>query len=321
MASKRYEALRVDKLPDMHNNDLLRACRDDSYLLGELLQENKDYIFSVLIKYKGNIRAFLEKFNLEEEELLQVATIGVLTALRDFDFERGIKFTTFVVRPILWELNQFIYSDNQTVRLSRGAVELIKRIKEVEDVLGYLPDEDILAEQLKVSKERILETIRFTQDMANIDDIQTHACLVDEECSMEDEALNRVYVQQLIEGGELSDMEMDVVTMIMTEGLNNSQIADRLGVYPMTINRTINRIRDKMENTHSDDRKQSKYESEIELLVEEMRDELDGEHISVKEMTDLLDVCGYDISEYTPRILYYIRQKAIQKLEGGTDNE
>src|SRR6185312_6357820 len=106
--------------------------------------------------------------------------------------------------------------------------------------------------------------------------------------------------------------ETDVARLIM-EGDNNSQIAEKLGVYPMTINRAIERIRSKVVNDY-DDKRVSKYEDEIELIVEEM-EEL-GCILQIDVIKDLLDVCGYDISIYSPRILYYIRQKALKRFEG-----
>lgn len=312
MVSLKYKNLRKDGIKDMHNNDLLKACKNDNELLGEFLLENRDFIFSIIMKYKGNISELKHKFNVDEDELLQLAYIGVISALEDFDFNRGTRFTTFVVRPILWELNQFLYSDSQLIRLSRSAVDLIKKIKEVETRLGYLPTEDELENILKISKERILDTIRFTQEIKSIE-ASEGLVLQNADYNAEDEAINKVYVQQLLKESSLTDFERDVIRLIMDEDLNNSQIAARLDVYPMTISRAIARIKQKLENTHSDHRKTSKYVNEISILTEEMKET--GKVISIKDMKELLGVCGYEVSQYTPRVLYYIRQKSLQKVQ------
>lgn len=311
MAAERYLLLRQPGIRDMHNLELLRACKEDNLLLEEFLKKNKDFIFSIIIKYKGNVEELKQKFKVDEEEILQHAFIGVITALRDFDFDRGVKFTTYVVRPILWEINQLLYNDSRLVRLSRGAIELIKRMKEVEDTLGYAPTEEELSQILKVPVDRIREIIRFTKELEHIDGMENFE-IQDVDKDSEDAVVNRIYVEQLLEQSTLSEFETNIVELIM-EGLNNSQISERLNVYPMTINRAITRIRNKIQNSDLDDKRTSKYEKEIDLIADEIS-EL-NKVIQIDIMQDLLEVCGYDASDYTPRILYYIRQKAISRAD------
>lgn len=310
MASLRYLELRKEGVQDLHNDELLKACKEDENLLAEFLQENKDFIFSIIAHYKGNIESLKERFNVSEEELLQHAYIGIITALNEFDFDRGIKFTTFAYRPILWEVNQFLYNDSKLVRLSRSAVDLVKRMEKIENELGYFPPPEEMSKLLDVPVERIDEVLRFATDLTYIDALDyfeptnlTH--------SHENNTTNKVYVESLLEGSGLDDFELKVADYIM-DGLNNSQIAEKLGVYPMTINRAIERIKSKMENDF-DDKRVSKYEDEIELIAEEM-EEL-GTVMSIEDMEDLFEVCGYDTSIYTPRILYYIRQKALKRVD------
>ena len=172
MPSSKYEQLRKDGVPDLHNNELLKACREDSELLAELLQENKDFIFSIITYYKGNIETIKDKFNVTEEELLQHAYIGVLTALKEFDFDKGVRFTTYMYRPILWEINRLLYSDSKLVRLSRSAIALIKQMEKIENKLGYFPRPEELAEMLDVPVERIEEVLRFATDLIYIDSLE-----------------------------------------------------------------------------------------------------------------------------------------------------
>jgi RNA polymerase sigma factor (sigma-70 family) len=311
LSRERYLLLRQPGVKDMHNTELLMACKADNLFMEEFLKLNKDFIFSIIIKYKGNVEELKHKFRVSEEEVLQHAFIGVISALRDFDFERGVKFTTYVVRPILWEINQLLYNDSRLVRLSRGAIEIIKRMKEVEDTLGYAPTEEELAQILDVPVERIREIIRFTKELEHIDGMDNFE-LQDLAMDSEDAVVNRIYVEQLLKQSTLNEFEMQIVELIM-EGLNNSQVAERLKVYPMTINRAITRIRNKIQNSELDDKRTSKYEKEIDVIAEEIN-ELKS-IIQIDDMQDLLECCGYDTSEYTPRILYYIRQKAISRAD------
>lgn len=310
MLSTKYTHLRKKGTPDLHNNTLLKACREDSDLLAELLHENKDFIFSIVTYYRGNTEYLKSKFNVEEEELLQHAYIGVMTALKDFDFDRGIKFTTFVYRPILWEINQLLYNDSKLVGLSRSAVDLVKRMEKVENELGYFPPIDEMSKLVGVPPERIDEVLRFATDLTYIDSMEDFE-IEDMNNNYEDSIMDKVYVENLLNVSGLDEFELKVAELIM-EGDNNSKISEKMGVYPMTINRAIERIRSKVENDF-DEKRVSKYENEITLIAEEMQEI--GCVMHIDDIKDLLDVCGFDVSAYTPRILYYIRQKSIKRAE------
>lgn len=311
--NEKYKRLRKPGVKDMHNLELLEACKEDPEILEEFLRLNKDFIFSIIIKYKGSIESLKEKFKVDEEELLQHAYIGVITALREFDPSKGYKFTTYVVRPILWEINQLLYNDCHLVRLSRGAVELLKNIKEIEDKLGYSPQEDELSNILNVPVERVRETILFSKEIEHIDAFENFDIPDYQVKDIEEQIINKVYIEETLKKVNLTPFERKVIEFIK-EGLNNSQIANRLGVYPMTINRTINRIREKIQNCYKG-RKTSKYEDEIKIISSEMIKQ--KRVLSLQEIYKLLLNHGYDIRKYPNRIAYYIRQKAIKRINTG----
>ncbi|WP_246188102.1 sigma-70 family RNA polymerase sigma factor [Paenibacillus tengchongensis] len=318
MTSRNYQLLRRKGIQDLHNMELLEACNSDKDLLGDFLMANRDFIFSILMHYKGNIEELRTKFRVTEEELFQHACIGVITALRDFDFHRGIKFTTYVVRPILWEINLLLYNDSQAVRLSRGAVDLIKKMVEIEEILGHRPDEKEMAELLQVSVDRYREIAMFSNDLEHYDGMENFDIADSRTCDFEDSVANRLYVQSLLEDSRFSDFEKQVMRLIMEE-VNNAQIAERLQVYPMTISRTINRIRNKineqdMEDAPQADAASSKYDREISLVAEETRER--QTLLGIHDVSELLEVCGCQASTYSTRVLYYIRQKAVQQVSG-----
>lgn len=315
MLSPKYLTLRRNDLKDMHNMKLLRACKEDKGLMGEFLRANRDFIFSIIKHFKGSVEELVMKFKVSEDELYQHACIGILTAIKDFDFERGIKFTTFVSRPIIWEINQLLYSDSQSVRLSRGAVELIKKMAEIEDVLGYRPSEDKMSEMLKVSVERYREIAIFSDELEHYDGIDNFEIQDKVERKVEDVVTNRLYVKQLLEDPMFTDFEKNVMLLILDEtSNNNTQIAERLNVYPMTINRTLARIRSKIESSESNTQEQkfkiaSKYEREISIIAQETKERKD---LRLEDITELLKFQGNETKAYSKRVLYYIRQKAIQ---------
>nr|WP_278429925.1 sigma factor [Brevibacillus laterosporus] len=321
LLSQRYLHLRKENIKDMHNTDLIRACKEDKELLGEFLEENKEFLFSIIKHYKGNIEELCFKFRVTEEELLQHAYIGVISALQEFDFHRGIKFTTFVVRPIIWEINQLLYNDSRFVRLSRGAVEQIKRMIAIEEKLGYRPGEEEMAKLLAIPLERYKEIARFSDEIEHYHAYENFE-VIDHNChNIEEHVVDKVYIEHLLGSSICNDFEKTIMKLIM-EGINNTQIAERLQVYPMTINRAIMRIRNKVLNFQSNksglqNNVTSKYDREIKLIEEESRSR--NKLMCVSEISELLEGYGFDKQAYSNRILYYIRQKVSKKWQDQPD--
>lgn len=291
---------------------LICACKENKDLLGEFLQENRKFMFSIIMRYKGSVEELKMKFKVTEDDLYQHACIGLLTALKDFDIHRGIKFTTYVVRPILWEVNQLLYSNSQEVRLSRGAIDMIRRMAEIEDTLGYRPCEQKMAKFLQVPIERYREVAQFSDTMEHFDSIDSFEATDNSQSNLDEHVINRIYVQQLLSNPLFTEHEKTVMRLIM-KGANNSQISQILHVYPMTISRILARIRNKInkqvqEAENNQPEAQSKYRNEINLIVE-----MSKEHkqvLDVADIQDALQISGYDISKYSKRVLYYIRKKA-----------
>lgn len=286
--------------------------------MGEFLTANRDFIFSILIHFKGNIEELCKKFNITEEEIFQHACIGIITALHNFDFDKGIKFSTYVYRPILWEVNQFLYNDSKQVKLSRGAIELIKRMIELEDTLGYRPNEEEMANLLNITLDRYREIAVFSDEIEHYDAIEDFDIADRPERNLEEAVTTRLYVQSLLEDKMFTSFEEEVMRLIVKfPDYNHTQIAGKLGVYPMTINRTLARIKAKIETRDGESSAEkvipSKYSDEIDIIAQEKRERCGV--LGIDDIADLLDVCGYDKTSYTRRNLYYIRQKAMQKVD------
>ncbi|MBE0342961.1 RNA polymerase subunit sigma, partial [Paenibacillus sp. 28ISP30-2] len=204
------------------------------------------------------------------------------------------------------------YSNSQEVRLSRGAIDMIRRMVEIEDTLGYRPSEQRMAKLLQVPIERYREVAQFSDAMEHFESIDNFEAIDNSQNNMDEHVINKVYVQQLLCSSLFTEHEKTVMHLIM-KGANNSQISEILHVYPMTITRTLARIRKKIDKHKQDTENiqieaQSKYREEINLIVE-----MSKEHkqvLNVTDITDVLKISGYDISKYSKRVLYYIRKKA-----------
>ena len=95
------------------------------------------------------------------EDVLQVASIGLLKAIDRYDPDRGIAFTSFATPTILGEIKRYFRDKSWAVRVPRELQELSMKVgratEELESNLGRPPTAAELAGRLGASIEDVLE--------------------------------------------------------------------------------------------------------------------------------------------------------------------
>src|ERR1700683_5737529 len=86
------------------------------------------------------------------EDLLQVASLGLLKALDRYDPERGHPFPSFAVPTILGEMRRYFRDSGWAVHVPRGAQERALKVRDAKERLanhtGRAPTVNQLAESL-----------------------------------------------------------------------------------------------------------------------------------------------------------------------------
>lgn len=94
------------------------------------------------------------------EDLMQVASIGLLGAIDRFDPSRGNNFVSFAIPTILGELKKYFRSTGWAVHVPRGqqemALRIDKAIREIVASSGLHPSVGELAEYLEISTEEVV---------------------------------------------------------------------------------------------------------------------------------------------------------------------
>src|SRR5438270_12905665 len=97
------------------------------------------------------------------DDLLQVASLGLVKAIDRFDVERGAAFSSFAVPTILGELKRYFRDLGWSVHVPRGAQEQALRVQEAHERLttktGRPPTVNQLAEYLELSVEAVLDAL------------------------------------------------------------------------------------------------------------------------------------------------------------------
>src|SRR3954465_2444990 len=101
------------------------------------------------------------------DDLVQVASVGLLKAVDRFETDRGLEFTTFATPTIVGELKRHFRDKGWSVRIPRRVQELHVKLNELvssmSQDLGRSPTIAELADAAKSSEEEVLEAMEAAQ--------------------------------------------------------------------------------------------------------------------------------------------------------------
>jgi len=188
------------------------------------------------------------------DDLVQVASLGLLKAVGRFDPSRGVAFSTYATHTIVGELKRHFRDKGWAVRAPRRMQELYLRLGSVVATLGQelgrSPTIAELAAEVEVSEEEVLEALeagqayRFASLDAPVagetdDDSDTLGGRLGAEDRGIDDVEQRATLGPLL--AELPERERLILRLRFFEGLTQSEIAARLGISQMHVSRLLAR--------------------------------------------------------------------------------
>jgi RNA polymerase sigma-B factor len=187
------------------------------------------------------------------DDLLQVASIGLLKAIDRFDPDHGTAFSSYAVPTILGELKRHFRDTGWFVHVPRGAQELALKVQQAEERLsassGRSPTLQELAQYLEVSVEDVIDALEAAAGHRSTP-LDAPAGRHDEEratladtLGAEDERFELIDAALTIAtaAGELSDRERQALGLYFFEDRTQQQIASAIGVSQMQVSRTLRR--------------------------------------------------------------------------------
>ena len=193
--------------------------------------------------------------NEPHDDLVQVASLGLLKAIERFDPTRGFAFTSFAVPTIVGELKRYFRDSAWALHVDRSAQELARRVvdarREVGVSKGRSPTIQELAEYLECREEQVLDGLQTAEafDTVSLDAPRTSTGSdPDAENRLEllgtdDVRLDRVDAQATIFAAaqHLPERERQILYLRFGEDLTQAEIARRVGVSQMQVSRLLRR--------------------------------------------------------------------------------
>jgi len=185
------------------------------------------------------------------EDLVQVAYVGLISAVDRFDPAREVRFATYAAATIVGELKRHLRDKAWAVRIPRSMQELGLRINKTMPVLtqelGRSPTVQELAGRLEATAEEVLAAMDAAQayTASSLDaPLAEGTATAHELLGEEDPSLERLdewaTLAPAVKG--LPERERRVLYLRFFAGMTQSQIAEEIGVSQMHVSRILSQV-------------------------------------------------------------------------------
>ncbi len=186
------------------------------------------------------------------EDLLQVASLGLLKALDRYDTDRG-PFPSFAVPTILGEMRRYFRDSGWAVHVPRGAQERALKVRDAQERLsnehGRAPTVNQLAEYLEFDIEDVIDALQAVQayDTLSLDAPRPRAdgevVAYGDTLGQDDERYELVELDATVSAvlGHIPARERAILRMRFVEDLTQTEIAERVGISQMQVSRLLRR--------------------------------------------------------------------------------
>jgi RNA polymerase sigma-B factor len=193
------------------------------------------------------------------DDLVQVATIGLIKAIDRYDPERGVEFSTYATPTIVGEIKRWFRDKGWAVRVPRRLQELRLAIGSATGALtqelGRSPTVSELAERVGASEDDVLEGLESAAAYSTLsldapDAGEADGPSVLDMLGSEDTALEGVENREALKPmlASLPERERRILLLRFFAGMTQSQIATEVGISQMHVSRllarTLTRLRE-----------------------------------------------------------------------------
>lgn len=230
---------------------------------------NPEIKSQIVDSYMDLVRSLARRFANRGEpldDLVQVASIGLLKAIDRFDTERNIQFTTYAVPTIVGELRRYFRDRSSTIRVPRGLRErsfvLNTAVQGFLQDKGRTPTVSEIARMTDMTEEDVIEGLE-SYEASNLASLDSRSD--DGELSLldiigdEDKTLGILDERLSLAGAmsSLDEREQRLLYLRFIEGRSQSEIANSLGISQMHVSRLLRQTLQALRNELKVDTRES----------------------------------------------------------------
>lgn len=220
------KVVRYKNMPDGYKKE---------FLFEEILNENKSFLYKIVSRYYNS--------GVEQDDLMQQASLGLFTAIKRFEPVRNVAFSTYAMWWIRQHIVRYIHDHNSAIRIPVHLHEQTLKLRRAQEKLEANPSVTPTIEEL--SKESGLSVERI-QTLQNIPTVSTslNALVGDEDTELgsffsDQTSLN--YIEEiendsiiqafskLLDEMKLSERQKDIIMRRLGLGPNGVETLEVIG--------------------------------------------------------------------------------------------
>lgn len=228
----------------MTNEELVQKIQEtgDQDLILKLWDQMKRFVRAIARKYVPFLRCKSGDRDKEDEDLLQEGFIAITQAVKDYDPEAGMSFSSYAAFFLHRVFSDHVATMIGTSRGQTFQLRMMKRfVSEYQELTGRTPSDNMICDSLGITEERLQTIRRIGSSSLSIDssgDEEDDRTLLDRIASpenIEDEVIDqivgdqvRVLLDQYVR--DLPDLQRQIIRLSFYEGFPETRVADYLHI-------------------------------------------------------------------------------------------
>ena len=225
---------------------ILLAKNGDKNALQTLIVENSPLIKCIIKRFIGK--------GIEYDDLYQLGSMGFIKAVKNFEPNFNVKFSTYVVPMVMGEIKRFMRDDG-SIKVSRSIKSLNLQInKFIENFMkenGVKPTTLQIANHFKIDQQEVV----FTMDSARMplslytpfeEDEAKGLLLIDRYIQQDfgEEMLDNIALKEALK--DLDERDKKIISLRYFRDKTQSEIAKELNISQVQVSRLEMKILEKM---------------------------------------------------------------------------
>lgn len=221
----------------------IRAQQGEKEAKEQLFQKNTGLVHHM-------VKRFVNRGNVEAEDLFQIGAMGLIKAIEKFDVDFGVCFSTYAVPLIMGEIRRYLRDDGM-IKVSRSIKENARRLKTIREEfwkdIGREPTVSELSDMSGIAVEDIVTAIEAGREVESIyktmyESDGNEVLLLDmlgREGESE-EIVNRLMLEKMLSG--LDEREKNLIRLRYFENKTQMQVAGDLGMSQVQVSRMEKKV-------------------------------------------------------------------------------
>lgn len=230
------------------NITLVRLANEgDKEAQSKIVENNIGLIWSIVKKFTNR--------GYELDDLFQIGCMGLMKAIKKFDFSYEVKFSTYAVPMIIGEIKRFLRDDG-LIKVSRSIKETSNKARVVREILekefGREPTIGEISERLGVAVEELAMAMDAGMSpeslYSSVFESDSNPVLlidrVNQNESEESKLIDKIALNEMLE--TLESREKKVIILRYFKEKTQTQVAKILGISQVQVSRVEKKILEQM---------------------------------------------------------------------------